>query len=85
MKYVRWCDLKLLRIDPFLTTNRYIISISLIQTSLSLMTPFNNRLFFNDTLTTKIISEYQFIMQTHGLVSRPYRPARMLVYQEKRV
>ena len=22
MKYVRWCDLKLLRIDPFLTTNR---------------------------------------------------------------
>ena len=49
------------------------------------MTPFNNRLFFKDTLTTIIIWEYQFIMQTHGLVSRPYKPARMLGYQEKRV
>ena len=45
MKYIRWCDLKLLRTDPFLITKR-IIPISLIQMSLGLMTPFNNRLSF---------------------------------------
>ena len=41
--------------------------------------------FLKHTLTTIIIWEYQFIMQTHGLVSRSYKPARMLGYQEKRV